>query len=63
MNDALKNAAREQRVYLWEIADRIGVSEPTLFRWLRHPLGEEREKLLFSAISKIVEDRGGMHGN
>lgn len=49
--------AKAHNVPLWQIADVIGVSEPTMTRKLRYELSaEEREQLLL-AVDKIVSER------
>ena len=37
-NVDVRKAAKDSGVFLWEIADKLGVSEPTLNRWLRKDL-------------------------
>ena len=58
MNDWLRLKARGSGVPLWRIAQEIGISEPTLTRWLRVPLQEERRKLIMEAIDKLSD--GGL---
>lgn len=58
-NEKVRNAARLARVPLWKIAIAIGVSEPTLTRWLRVPLSPEREAAIMSAIERL----GGVDSN
>lgn len=43
-NQAVRRAARSAGVPLWRVAAAIGVSEPTLTRWLRVPLPEDRKQ-------------------
>ena len=32
---------------LWQLAEQVGVSEPTMTRWMRTPLtGDRREKII-----------------
>ena len=59
MNDWLRLKARGSGVPLWRIAQELGISEPTLTRWLRVPLQEGRRKLIMEAINKLSE--GGRH--
>lgn len=53
----LKDLAYRNRVSLWMIADRIGVHENTLVRWLRHDLSEEKQHLILDAINAIITER------
>ena len=36
----------------------IGVSEPTIIRWLRVPLPEEKEVRILSAIASLAREVG-----
>ena len=40
----IRNFIREKRLYQWEIAKIIGISEFTLSRWIREELTSERKK-------------------
>lgn len=59
MNKDVREAARKNGVYLYEIADALGKSEPTFNRWLRKEMTEEMKNKAFAAIEKIVEQRKG----
>lgn len=52
-NEKVRSAARLAGVPLWKIAIAIGVSEPTMTRWLRVPLSPEREATVMSAIKSL----------
>lgn len=52
-NAMVRKAARVAGIPLWKIAVAIGVSEPTLTRWLRTPLSPEREAVIMGAISEL----------
>lgn len=52
-NQAIRMAAKRQGVKHWQIAAYLGISEPTIMRWLRFPLSEEREKAIWEAIEAI----------
>lgn len=55
-NEHVRKAARAAGVPLWAVAREIGVSEPTLMRWLRVPLPAEKEQRFLSAIAKIEQE-------
>lgn len=40
-NNRICRAARTADVPLWAVATELGISEPTLIRWLRIPLALE----------------------
>ncbi len=43
-NERIRKAAKSNRVPFWEIADALGISEPTFTRWMRKPLSAEMEE-------------------
>jgi len=53
-NQYLKKLAKEKGVYQWQIADVLKVSEPTLVRWMRYPLDNEKTKAYLNAIDIIA---------
>lgn len=57
-NAKVRRAARIANVPLWKIAAQIGVSEPTISRWLRFPLPIDKEARIMQAIHELDEDRG-----
>ena len=57
MNERIRMTARKKRVALWEIAEKIGISEATITRWMRTLLPEEKENRILQAITKIAEER------
>ena len=55
-NESIRQAAKSARVCLWQVAAEIGVSEPTLVRWLRFPLPEDKEQQIMAAIAKLERE-------
>lgn len=55
-NQTVRRAARSAGVPLWRVAAAIGVSEPTLTRWLRVPLPEGKEQRIMAAISALEQE-------
>ena len=55
-NQVVRRAAKYSGVPLWKIAAAIGVSEPTIIRWLRFPLTEEKEKRIMTAIATLEKE-------
>lgn len=55
-NEKVREAAKSQGVPLWRIAAQMGVSEPTMIRWLRLPLNPEKEKTIMEAIEVIAKE-------
>ena len=45
---------KKNRLCHYEVAKEIGISEFTFCKWLREELSEDKKKLVFSAIDRIV---------
>lgn len=52
-NLEIRKKIKLNRLYHYEVAREIGVSEATLCIWLRDELSEERKNLVLSAVEKI----------
>ncbi len=57
-NQTVRRAARSAGVPLWRVAAAIGVSEPTLTRWMRVPLSEDKERHIMAAIAALEREAG-----
>lgn len=55
-NQTVREAAKRKGVKHWQIAAYLGISEPTIMRWLRIPLSPEREKAILEAIEEIEKE-------
>ncbi len=55
-NENIRKAAKTAGVHLWEIAAKLGISEPTLTRWLRFPLTTEKETKVLDAIAELMQE-------
>lgn len=55
-NEPIRRAARVANVPLYAVANSIGVSEATLWRWLRFPLSVEREQRIMEAIQELAQE-------
>ena len=55
-NNDIRTKARETGVYLYEIAEKMNVSEPTFNRWLRKELSEDLKQKALAAIEQIREE-------
>lgn len=53
MNSDVREAAKKSGVYLYSVAAELGISEPTLTRWLRFELPKEKKKRILFAISQL----------
>ena len=57
-NEEIRSAAKNAKIPLWKIAQEVGISEPTMTRWLRIPLSCEKSEKILSAISKLTSEVG-----
>lgn len=55
-NKHIRKAARVAGVPLWKVAAAIGISEPTLTRWMRFPLSAEKEQRICEAIAALEQE-------
>lgn len=56
-NADLKTAAKKNGVYLYAVADKLGISESTMTRLLRHELSKAKKTQILAIIDQIVSDR------
>ena len=54
-NNEIRTKAKEKSVKLWQIADALKISEPTITRKLRHELPEEEKNKILALIDEIAE--------
>lgn len=52
-NMQLRSMLKMKGIPLWKIAKNIGVSEPTMTRWMREPLTKEHHEKIMNAINQI----------
>lgn len=55
-NNDIRVAAKEKGVYLYEIAEKLDVSEPTFNRYLRKDLLEGMKAKVLAAIEEIKRE-------
>ena len=56
-NQALREAAKENNVLLWEIAERLHIADGNFSRKLRRELPDEQQKQILGIISDIAAER------
>lgn len=56
----IKQRIHAAGVFQWEVAEKMGISEFTLSRWLRRPeqLGQKVVAQIEKALQEIVTERG-----
>ena len=57
LNKEVRKAARIADIPMWKIAMVLGISEPTIFRWLRTELPEDKKEAMMAAITKLAADK------
>ena len=57
MNETIRNLAKAYHIPAYQIGDRLGISENTVYRWLRHELSAEKEKLFYDAIRSLAAEK------
>ncbi|MBK6089809.1 hypothetical protein [Ruminococcus difficilis] len=60
-NLELRTKARKNGVRLWEIADRLGISEPTITRKLRRELPTNEKQRILAVIDEIAAAKKKMN--
>lgn len=55
-NTDIRKAARVADVPQWKICQHLGISEPTLTRWLRSELPEDKRQRILTAISELSQE-------
>ena len=61
-NCDIRAMAKEAGVTFWQIADVLGVSEPTMTRMMRRPLNDTNRLRIVDAIHRVETERGANHG-
>ena len=56
-NVAVRTAAKNAGVHLWEVAEAIGMCPETFSRKLRHEFSDAERETVLSAIKQISEGR------
>ena len=59
MNDAIRKAAKEKGVRLWQIAEKLGVNDGNFSRRLRRELPEEEQRRILGIIKELSAREGG----
>lgn len=57
-NQYIREYARVNNVYLWEIADVMEISIPTMTRLMRHVIDPDKTAGIIEIINGIAESKG-----
>lgn len=55
--ETIKKYAKERRVFLWQVAEELGLSDFYFSKLLRHPLPEEKANEIIRIIDEIAKNR------
>lgn len=55
-NEIIREKAKKANVFIYQIADELGISEPTMTRMLRYELSKEKQSKMESVIEKISKE-------
>ena len=56
-NNEIRKAAKTNGVFLWQVAERLKISEPTMTRKLRRELPPDEKQRIFSIIDEIAVEK------
>ena len=56
-NVEIRNTAKKSGVFLYELAERLGVAESTMTRLLRKELSDSKKQELLSNIADIASEK------
>ena len=56
-NADIRAAAPHNAVMLWEIADKLGITDSNFSRKLRHELPQAEKERIFSIIEEIAKEK------
>lgn len=52
-NNSIREYAKKRGVYMYQIAEFLGIGEATINRWLRSELDSDKKELIINAIDSI----------
>lgn len=56
-NSEIRQAAKASGVFLYEIAGKLHISEPTMTRLMRNELDERKKSELLNAITAVAAEK------
>lgn len=56
-NIDLRNKMKEKKVFQYEVAEKLGVTEVTLIRWLRKELSDSERNRVIKAIETVADQK------
>ena len=56
-NKEIEQLLKQEAIYKWQVAKKIGIHETTFIRWFRDELKKEQIQQILSAVEEIKLDR------
>lgn len=53
-NLEVRSIMKEKKIFQWQVAVEMGISDVTLVRWLRLPLSDEKKAMVMKAIEEAA---------
>ena len=60
-NMTIRDAAKQQKINLWQIADAIGITDSNFSRKLRHELPPEEQEKILAVIRQLAGEEAVTH--
>ncbi len=56
-NDDIRQALKEAKMHMWQLAEYFNVSDNTLFKWFRHELDPETKEEILEFIADCKKEQ------
>jgi len=54
-NLEVRSIMKEKKIFQWQVAVELGVTDATFVKWLRLPLSDEKKEMVMKAIDKAAK--------
>ncbi len=55
-NSQIRNKAKQSNIHLWQIANKLGITDSTFSKKLRFELSEDETKKILDIIDELVKE-------
>ena len=55
-NHELRSILSQNGLYIWQLAEAVGIHETTMTKWLRTPLNAEQQQRVDEALTQLTVD-------
>ena len=56
-NVDVKKVLHNRGIVYWQVADKLGIAESTLIRWMRKEMDPEKKAAIYKAVDVLIEER------